>query len=1036
MPVSPHGVSQIQFNLSLSLCIHPYMHIQTCARVHAGQYSRGRERWGGACEEQHATEIYPARIAERDGMLGAAVLTGPACKGGAWDVDPEGISTCDVHALKFNGSLGTSGYSGRFERGTPASQSCLIRRQPNLETFAVVHRGVKALRFDGAINRGLLVSNAIDALLDQDRLPKGAFSLELQMTVGSAATAGREVRALAAAQQDSAGLVGDGSLYSKGWSLVYETDSVKGSLTLRFAVALEANNDANDHGRLRFLTHSLPTLAVEDEQWTHLVAVYDQRMLRLYVNGSLAAEAPACEEGDADATGCGAIVYPLATDPLARQATPFTLGSYENRQTGLSASHVGLLAEVRLFRGALPPHIISAAARRLMMGNPDGYCEEGESGTYQGLKPCDPCAPGSYSDEPRRDSCELCPRGLWQDGSGRTLCLSCPVHMTTKAPGAAAEAECLEPDECATWSGLLNPCHPNATCTKIQSNLSVVAPGQNPPVCTCNPGYHGDGYNCSASCGDGIVVPGEPCDDGNTLDSDGCSSTCTVEPDFVCPSNPDAPHLQSACECTADGEICCARAYVKCLLEASRFTAVGHGHASPGLDSNGCMTERLADPTWHLAHAGEHCADACARVPSAGSPEGGDHECVAHSTEMSSLQYLQSVSLPAAAGQDIAALHTTVGVGSGAKMGQDVLTRQARHRSARAGLFCSRVVNTSSNTGLAARLVPESLPMVDEFSASGERGLIGNAIGGDDGAPDVELICYVHDDGVPTVEAMDEWCFARATVPTGRRMCRCRHKPNRCSRDCLAEQARCNARVASRDHRLASAAEVHSPCYDDPNYRGRFFDNITAVNISLNNCSAVADFLWRASLNVSQLRASFSLNISAEELNRTRSWNDSDADGTGSTLQQRFALSASCGCGACPVACGTCDKCYQEGGTYFYGGSHVAHPTRLKHPSSLHGVAAPAMLAQCAAGDDECFEAGCKKALAYCASHGLSKCLDDVVCWKSEYDSNSCPDAYAPWVGRPSEYRPPVEQVREDEVSCECMAWFHNCLLRARWGGM
>ena len=40
--------------------------------------------------------------------------------------------------------------------------------------------------------------------------------------------------------------------------------------------------------------------------------------------------------------------------------------------------------------------------------------------------------------------------------------------------------------------------------------------------------------NVSCSCGDGTVSPGvgEQCDDGNTLDGDGCSSTCTLE--IVC----------------------------------------------------------------------------------------------------------------------------------------------------------------------------------------------------------------------------------------------------------------------------------------------------------------------------------------------------------------------------------------------------------------------------------------------------------------------------------------------------------------------
>src|SRR5690606_25373655 len=38
---------------------------------------------------------------------------------------------------------------------------------------------------------------------------------------------------------------------------------------------------------------------------------------------------------------------------------------------------------------------------------------------------------------------------------------------------------------------------------------------------------------CTSSCGDGLVL-GEECDDGNTLDGDGCSSTCEEEPGYTC----------------------------------------------------------------------------------------------------------------------------------------------------------------------------------------------------------------------------------------------------------------------------------------------------------------------------------------------------------------------------------------------------------------------------------------------------------------------------------------------------------------------
>jgi len=42
----------------------------------------------------------------------------------------------------------------------------------------------------------------------------------------------------------------------------------------------------------------------------------------------------------------------------------------------------------------------------------------------------------------------------------------------------------------------------------------------------------------STACGDGVVGALQDCDDGNTEDGDGCSSTCEVEPGFVCEGSP------------------------------------------------------------------------------------------------------------------------------------------------------------------------------------------------------------------------------------------------------------------------------------------------------------------------------------------------------------------------------------------------------------------------------------------------------------------------------------------------------------------
>lgn len=48
-------------------------------------------------------------------------------------------------------------------------------------------------------------------------------------------------------------------------------------------------------------------------------------------------------------------------------------------------------------------------------------------------------------------------------------------------------------------------------------------------ACTsCSLGYAPVASSCATVCGDSIVIGAETCDDGNTVDLDGCSSTCTI----------------------------------------------------------------------------------------------------------------------------------------------------------------------------------------------------------------------------------------------------------------------------------------------------------------------------------------------------------------------------------------------------------------------------------------------------------------------------------------------------------------------------
>ena len=83
-------------------------------------------------------------------------------------------------------------------------------------------------------------------------------------------------------------------------------------------------------------------------------------------------------------------------------------------------------------------------------------------------------------------------------GDGRV----CPASY-----GCSAERRCVSPGQLAACSGLAD----GASCV-----VPVLGTG------TCS------GGGCViAHCGNGIVEPGEACDDGNEVGGDGCNGTCT-----------------------------------------------------------------------------------------------------------------------------------------------------------------------------------------------------------------------------------------------------------------------------------------------------------------------------------------------------------------------------------------------------------------------------------------------------------------------------------------------------------------------------
>ncbi|MCC6723915.1 MAG: DUF4215 domain-containing protein [Saprospiraceae bacterium] len=59
-------------------------------------------------------------------------------------------------------------------------------------------------------------------------------------------------------------------------------------------------------------------------------------------------------------------------------------------------------------------------------------------------------------------------------------------------------------------------------------------------VCAIEPGWgcYSEPSFCNPVCGDGLVRGTEGCDDGNTFDFDGCNASCEVEPGWICPGDP------------------------------------------------------------------------------------------------------------------------------------------------------------------------------------------------------------------------------------------------------------------------------------------------------------------------------------------------------------------------------------------------------------------------------------------------------------------------------------------------------------------
>jgi large repetitive protein len=219
----------------------------------------------------------------------------------------------------------------------------------------------------------------------------------------------------------------------------------------------------------------------------------------------------------------------------------------------------------------------------------------------------------------------------WAEGPAHTALLDVDASLDASADahGRDAPSDRLEEgspdgpqmDARASLDG--SDAHATPPDAPVLCGNGVVDPGEN-----CDDGntVSGDGcdnqcciergYDCKSAyappchCGDGKLDFGEQCDDGNSASGDGCSYRCKLEPEGTCGNG----RIDAQEECddgnTRSGDGCDP----VCELEPSRFCTIacGDGMLEPG---EACDDGNSA--------SGDGCSDTCQIEPGYGCPKLG-----------------------------------------------------------------------------------------------------------------------------------------------------------------------------------------------------------------------------------------------------------------------------------------------------------------------------------------------------------------------------------------------------------------------------
>jgi len=149
------------------------------------------------------------------------------------------------------------------------------------------------------------------------------------------------------------------------------------------------------------------------------------------------------------------------------------------------------------------------------------------------LTPGSVCAPIAYCGDGKLNGNEECDDGNNVSGDGCSASCRIEPFYTCPTPGMPCISTIVCGDLKITGD---EACDDGNTVAGdgCSADCKQVEPGY-----TC-PNNGGIGGPCSRifvpKCGDGILSSDEYCDDGNTVSGDGCSSTCTIEPGYTCPT--------------------------------------------------------------------------------------------------------------------------------------------------------------------------------------------------------------------------------------------------------------------------------------------------------------------------------------------------------------------------------------------------------------------------------------------------------------------------------------------------------------------